>query len=52
MHLFGAKTTDKWERALESVDQIRDRFGFEFLRFAKSMSLGRRVQLATPSLSR
>ena len=52
LHLFGKKQTEKWERALESVDRIRARHGFEFVRLAKSMQLGRRVRLATPSLSR
>jgi DNA polymerase-4 len=50
--LFDKKGSEKWERALESVDRIRDRYGFEFLRFARSMQLGRTVQLATPALSR
>lgn len=52
LHLFGTRAANKWERVLESVDRIRDRHGFEVLRSAKSMELGRQVQLATPSLSR
>jgi DNA polymerase-4 len=52
LYLFGKKKTEKWERALASVDQIRGRYGFEFLRFGHSMQLGRKVQLATPALSR
>ncbi len=52
LSLFDRKGKDKWERVLESVDHIRERHGFEFLRFARSMGLGRKVQLATPSLSR
>jgi len=52
LRLFGRKTAEKWERALESVDRVRARYGFEFIRFARSMQLGRRVQLSTPSLSR
>jgi DNA polymerase-4 len=52
LYLFDKKGSEKWVRALESVDRIRDRHGFEFLRFARSMPLGRTVQLATPALSR
>jgi DNA polymerase-4 len=52
MSLFERKGKERWERAMESVDQVRDRYGFEFLRFARSMSLGRKVRLATPALSR
>jgi hypothetical protein len=50
--LFDGKGTEKWERVMESVDTIRARHGFEFIRFGKSMELGRHVELATPSLSR
>ncbi len=52
LYLFGKKQHEKWERALESVDRVRDRYGFEFVRFGRSMELGRNVDLATPSLSR
>ncbi len=52
LQLFGGKQPEKWERVMESVDSIRARHGFEFVRFGKSMELGRRVELATPSLSR
>ena len=52
LYLFGRKEQEKWERALESVDAVRNRYGFEFLRFARSLQLGRNVELATPSLSR
>lgn len=52
LHLFGASTQDKWERALEGVDRIRTKHGFECIRTAKSMGMGRHVNLATPSLSR
>lgn len=52
LHLFGKVEADKWERALESVDALRERLGFEYLRCGKSMGLGRDVHLATPSLSR
>lgn len=43
---------EKWEQALDSVDRLRGKFGFELLRTAKSLGLGRTVELATPSLSR
>ncbi len=52
MHLFGRERNEKWERALESVDQVRGRHGFEYLRSGKSMALGREVKLSTPSLSK
>jgi len=52
MPLFGGQRAEKWEHAIESVDKIRDRHGFEYLRSARSMALGRDVKLATPSLSR
>lgn len=52
LYLFGRKHYEKWERALESVDHIRDRHGFELVRVARSIELGRKVKLATPSLSR
>ena len=52
LRLFGRRMSEKWEQAMAGVDRIRDRHGFECVRFGKSMSLGRRVQLATPSLSR
>jgi DNA polymerase-4 len=52
LRLFEGKASGKWERVLESVDHIRGRHGFEVVRSAKSMGLGRRVSLATPSLSR
>ncbi len=50
--LFGKRLAQKWERALEGVDRIRNRYGFELIRLAKSISLGRQVELATPCLSR
>jgi DNA polymerase-4 len=52
LNLFDRRAASKWERVLDSVDRVRDRHGFEVLRSAKSMELGRRVNLATPSLSR
>ena len=51
LRLFDGRRSEKWERALKSVDRIRNRHGFDLLRFARSMQLGREVQLATPSLS-
>ncbi len=50
--LFGSERAEKWEHVIESVDRIRNRHGFEYLRSARSMALGRDVKLATPSLSR
>ncbi len=50
--LFDGQSAEKWEHALESVDRIRERHGFESVRSAKSMKLGKHVKLATPSLSR
>ncbi|MFA6240134.1 MAG: hypothetical protein WC655_04350, partial [Candidatus Hydrogenedentales bacterium] len=52
LRLFGGKLSEKWERVLEGVDHIRDKHGFESIRTAKSMTLGKNVKLATPSLSR
>ena len=52
LRLFDRRNAEKWERVLESVDRMRDRYGFEFLRFARSMELGRKVRLATPARSR
>ena len=51
LRLFDGQRVEKWERALGSVDRVRERHGFEFLRFARSIQLGRKVELATPSLS-
>ncbi len=52
LQLFDLTNADKWERVLHSMDQVRDRHGFQFLRFGKSTTLGRDVRLATPALSR
>jgi len=52
LSLFGSRHKEKWEHVIGSVDQIRERHGFEYLRSAASMALGRDVKLATPSLSR
>ncbi|HOT52287.1 MAG TPA: DNA polymerase IV, partial [Candidatus Hydrogenedentes bacterium] len=35
--LFGGERSQRWERVLESADHIRDRYGLESLRFARSM---------------
>jgi DNA polymerase-4 len=52
LYLFNRERSEKWERALASVDEMRDRYGFQSLRFARSLHIGRDVQLATPALSR
>ncbi len=52
MQLFDGARTEKWERVLEQVDDVRHRLGFEYVRFGRSLNLGRAVRLATPSLSR
>ncbi len=52
LYLFGRERSERWQRVLESVDKVRGRHGFEALRSAKSMALGKEVKLATPSLSR
>lgn len=49
--LFDPSSADKWERLLHSMDEVRDRYGFQFLRFGKSTTLGRDIRLATPALS-
>jgi len=52
LSLFTNRAHQKWRRALLSADRLRDRYGFDFLRSARSMRLGRDVQVLTPSLSR
>ena len=52
IRLFGGEGGAKWGQALSGVDAIRRRHGFQVLRSGRSMSLGREVQLSTPSLSR
>lgn len=52
MRLFDGAQLEKWERVLERADGLRHKMGFEYVRFGKSMGLGRKVKLATPSLSR
>jgi len=51
LSLFPTKTNDKWHRALAAVDRVRDKYGFDFLRTARSMQLGRDFRALTPSLS-
>ena len=48
LRLFDGEQTAKWERALQHVDQMRHKLGFEYLRTGKSMALGRQVKLSTP----
>jgi len=50
--LFDRKDAEKWGRVLESIDDIRGKHGFDVIRSANTMGLGRAVDLATPSLSR
>ena len=50
--LFERKDAEKWGRVLESIDDIRGKHGFNVIRSANTMGLGRKVELATPSLSR
>ena len=52
LRLFDRESAEKWERTLAGVDRVRKRHGFELIRTARSLSLGRRPKLATPSLSR
>ena len=44
--------TERWEKALKGVDAVRERYGFQALRSAKSMALGKDVKLSNPSLSK
>lgn len=52
LYLFGREDAEKWARALEGVDKVRARHGFELIRLGRSMALGKKVSLSTPSLSR
>ena len=52
LRLFGGEQAEKWERAFTGVDHIRQRHGFGSIRCARTLPLGRDVELATPSLSR
>ena len=44
--------SEQWEKALEGVDALRGRYGFQALRSGKSMRLGKDVKLSNPSLSK
>ncbi|MCP4638833.1 MAG: DNA polymerase IV, partial [bacterium] len=52
LRLFDGQAAEKWERVLAGVDRMRERHGFESIRLARTVPLGRKVNLATPSLSR
>lgn len=52
LRLFGRKSDERWERVFAGVDHARQRHGFECIRSARTLSLGKKVRLATPSLSR
>jgi len=52
LSLFPPKLHQKWRRALVGVDRVRDRYGFDLLRSARSMKLQRDFRALTPSLSR
>ncbi len=41
MHLFGRENAEKWERALEKVDTVREKMGFDAVRFAKGLGTKR-----------
>jgi len=49
--LFPKRLHQKWHRVLASVDRVRNRYGFEFLRSGRSMRLDRDFRVLTPSLS-
>ena len=51
LSLFPTRAHEKWRRALAAVDRVRDRYGFDLLRSARSMQLGRDFRVLTPSLS-
>jgi len=46
--LFDREDAEKWERVLGSVDELRERHGFECIRSAKSMGARHRATLSTP----
>jgi DNA polymerase-4 len=52
LSIFDEAGNEKWERATESIDQLRERFGFDAIRSAKTSRLGKQVKLSTPSLSK
>ncbi len=37
LQLFDENRSDKWERVMKSVDDVRERHGFDFIRTAKTM---------------
>ncbi len=45
LRLFGGEQAAKWEKALESVDSVRNRLGFDAVRFGKSVGAGRKKTL-------
>lgn len=45
LRLFGGEQAAKWEKALESVDSVRNRLGFDAVRFGKSVGAGRKTTL-------
>jgi DNA polymerase-4 len=51
LSLFPTKAHEKWRRALAAVDRVRDRYGFDLLRSARTIQLGRDFSVLTPSLS-
>lgn len=52
LSIFDEVGNEKWERATQSIDQLREKFGFDAIRSAKTSTLGKRVKLSTPSLSK
>ena len=52
LSIFDEAGNEKWERATHTIDQVRERFGFDAIRSAKTSSLGKKVKLSTPSLSK
>ncbi len=52
LSLFPTRAHEKWRRALAAVDRVRDKYGFDLVRSARSMQLGRDFRVLTPSLSR
>jgi len=52
LSIFDEAGNEKWERATQSIDELRERFGFDAIRSAKTSTLGKGVTLSTPSLSK
>lgn len=44
--------TEQWDKAMKGVDALRQRYGFQTVRSARSMALGKEVKLSNPSLSK